>query len=79
MNKTNKKKNPTWDIDVCCAFFLSGKGLGDELIIRPEESNRCVWSRNLVNEAAMAHGGLLRQYKKKWGPCFGWVLEIVSL
>jgi len=28
---------------------LLGRGLCDELITRPEESYRCVWSRNLKN------------------------------
>ena len=41
---------------------------------RPDHSSRvvlstvvhlCVWSRNLVNEEAMAHWGLLRQKKKR--------------
>jgi len=53
---------------VCCeCCVLSGTGLCDELITRPEESywmwcvRRCVWSRNLVNEEALAHWGLLSQ------------------
>ena len=78
-------------MDVCCeCCVLSGRGLCDELITRPEESYRlrcvvvfdleiswmrrpwhtggswainkqtgCVWSRNLVNEEAVAHWGLL--------------------
>ena len=60
-------------MSVCCeGCVLSGRGLRDGLIIRPEESYRMwrvwVWSRNLVNEEAMAHwgGGLLRQIKKKY-------------
>jgi len=44
------------------------RGLCDVLIIRPEESYRLVrrWvcSRNLVNEEALAHWGLLHQLKK---------------
>jgi hypothetical protein len=33
--------NPTGDMDVCCEYFvLSGRGLCDELITRPEESYR---------------------------------------
>ena len=50
-------------IFVCCkCCVLSGRGLYGELITRPEESyRRCVWSRNLVNDEAMAHLGLLRQ------------------
>jgi len=52
----------------CCV--LSGRGLCDELIIRPRGvlptvMRRCVWSRNLVNGEALAHWGLLRQKKKK--------------
>ena len=52
----------------CCV--LSGRGLCEELITPPEESyrtvlRRCVWSRKLVNEEALAHrrggGGLSRQ------------------
>jgi hypothetical protein len=44
---------------VCCeCCVLSGKGLCDGVIIRPEESYRmwrvCVWSRNLENEEAKA-------------------------
>jgi len=52
----------------CCA--LSGRGLCDELIARPEESYRlcCVVVcdlENLVNEEALAHCGLLRQKQNK--------------
>jgi len=37
---------------------LSGRGLCVEKITRPEESMRlCVWSRNVVNEEALAHWG----------------------
>jgi hypothetical protein len=48
----------------CCV--LSGRGLCNGLIIRPDESYRlwCVGlceSRNLVNEEAMAHCGLSHQ------------------
>jgi hypothetical protein len=53
---------------VCCeCCVLSGRGLCDELITRPDESyrlRRCVWSRNLVNEEALAHWGLSRQNKQ---------------
>jgi len=41
-------------MSVCCKYcVLSGRGLWDQLITRPEESYRlccvgCVWSRNLV-------------------------------
>jgi len=58
---------------VCCErCVLSGRGLCDELITHPEVSYRLwcviVWSRNLVNEEALAHWGLSRQ-KKKIVPC----------
>jgi hypothetical protein len=50
---------PTGGMDVCLMWVLSGRGLCDELITRPEESYRLwcfvVWSRNLVNEEALAH------------------------
>jgi hypothetical protein len=50
---------PLAGMDVCCeCFVLSGRGLCDELITLLEESYRlwcgCVWSRNLVNEEALA-------------------------
>jgi len=49
---------PSEGMDVCCGCcVLSGRGLCDELITRPEESCRlwcCVWSRNLVNGEALA-------------------------
>jgi len=54
-------------MDVCCkCCVLSGRCLCDELITRPEESlltvvRRCVLSRNLANEEALAHWGLLRK------------------
>jgi len=49
--------------------MLSGRGLCDELITRPEESYRtvmrlCVWSRNLKNEEALARVGAQRQRKQ---------------
>jgi hypothetical protein len=51
---------------VCCeCCVLSGRNLCDELITSPEKSYRLwcfwVWSRNLVNEEALAPGGLSRQ------------------
>ena len=52
----------------CCV--LSDRGLGDELITRPEESYR-LWYvvvcdiENLVNEEAMTHVGSLSHKKKK--------------
>jgi hypothetical protein len=54
-------------MSLCCV--LSGRGLCDQLITRPEESYR-LWCvvvcdlENLVNEEAMTHWGLLRQIKK---------------
>ena len=33
--------------------------------VLPTVVRRCVWSRNLVNEEALAHKGLLRQMKEK--------------
>jgi len=37
--------NPASVMDVCCDCYVSGRGLCDELIIRPEDSYRvwCVW------------------------------------
>jgi len=56
-------------MDVCLLWVLrvlSGRGLCDGLVTRPEESYRlwcvsCVWSRNLVNEEALTHWGQLHQ------------------
>ena len=47
----------------CCV--LSGRGLCDGLITRPEESY-WLWCdlENLVNEEALAHWGLLRQRER---------------
>jgi len=56
---------------VCCEFcVLSGRGLCDGLIIRPEESYRlwCVVMcdlENLKNEEAMTRAGSQRYSKKK--------------
>ena len=57
-------------IFVCCeCCVLSGRGFGDKLITRPEESYRLwyvwVWSRNLKNEEAMTHCGSQCHRKKK--------------
>jgi len=54
---------------VCCeCCVLSGRGLSSRGVL-PTVVRRCVWSRNLVNEEAMAHwgrgGGLMRQKTKK--------------
>ena len=58
-------------MSVCCeCCVLSGRGLCDELITRPEESYR-LWCvvlcdlENLKNEEAMAHVGPQRHKKKK--------------
>jgi len=56
---------------VCCYYcVLSGRGLCDELITRPEESYRlcCVVVcdlENLKNEVAMTHVGSQRHSTKK--------------
>jgi hypothetical protein len=56
-------------MSVCCeCCVLSGRGLCEKLITRPEESYRlrCVVVcdlENLVNEEALAHWGLSRQNK----------------
>jgi hypothetical protein len=57
-------------MDVCCVCcVLSGSGLCDEPITRPEESYR-LWRvvvcdlRNLVNEEAIPRAGLQSQRKK---------------
>jgi hypothetical protein len=58
-------------MSVCCdCCVLSGRGLCDELITRPEESYR-LWCvvvcdlENLVNEEAIARVGLQSHMKKK--------------
>ena len=67
--------NPTGSMDVFLSWVLcvlSGRGLCDELINRLEESYRLwnvvVWSRNLVNEEALAHWGLLREKQIRLQP-----------
>jgi hypothetical protein len=58
-------------IFVCCgSCVLSGRGLCDELITRPEESYRLWWVvicdlENLKNEEAMTSVGSQRHLKKK--------------
>ena len=63
--------NPTGGMDVCCeCCVLSGRGLCDELITRPEESYR-LWCvvvcdlENLKNEKAMTRVGSQRHRNKK--------------
>jgi len=69
---------------VCCeCCMLSGRGLCGELITRPEESYfmvfHCVWSRNLVNEGALAHWRLGRQKQTKQSiHAFVYALLIIS-
>jgi hypothetical protein len=52
---------------VCCeCSVLSGRGSlrradHSSRGVLPTVMSRCVWSRNLVNEEAMAHWGLSRQ------------------
>jgi len=70
-------------MSVCCeCCVLSGRGLCDRLITRPEEFCRLwcvwVWSRNIVNEEALAHWGLLRQKKENmYSVQFQLVLRII--
>jgi len=58
-------------MSVCCeCCVLSGRGLSDELISRPEESYRlcCVVVcdlKNLVNEEIMAHWGAVASKTKQ--------------
>jgi hypothetical protein len=58
--------NLTAGMDVCLLCVLSGRGFCDELItcprgVLPNVALRCVWSRNLVNEEAIARAGLQSQ------------------
>jgi hypothetical protein len=60
-------------MDVCCeCCVLSGRGLCDEMITRPEESYWLwcvvVWPRNLKNEEAMTRVGSKKKKKKKKKP-----------
>jgi len=75
---------------VCCeCCVLSGRGLCDELITRPEESYR-LWCvvvcdlENLKNEEAMTRVGSQRHRKKKvkyvyWYLWFRWLLRFILL
>ena len=59
-----------WKFVCCECCVLPGRGLCDELITRPEKSYRlwcvfCVWSRNLMNEKAMARVGPQRHRKEE--------------
>ena len=64
-------------MSVCCeCCVLSGRGLCDELITCREESyRRFVWSRNLVDEEALTHWGLLCQKQTLGG---GWWRDSLS-
>jgi len=59
----------TWISVSCDCCVLSGRGLCYELITRPEVSYRLwcviVWSRNFMDEEALAWVGL-RGHEKKW-------------
>jgi len=60
-------------MSVCCeCCVLSGRGLCDELITRPEESYR-MCSRNLMNEEVLGHcergGGLIGQKQTNKQSC----------
>ena len=65
--------NPTggaWMFVCCECCVLSGRGLCDELITRPEESYRMWWAvvcdlENLKNEKVMTRAGSQRHSKKK--------------
>ena len=58
---------PTGDVDVCCGSCVlslrrvdhSSRGVLLTVV------RRCVWSRNLMNEEALAHWGLVRQKQTK--------------
>ena len=58
-----------WMCVFCDCRVLSGIGLCDELITRPEKFywlvRRCVWSRNFANEGAVARWGLSRHKQTK--------------
>jgi hypothetical protein len=48
-------------VSVVCCQVADNSSRG----VLPTVVRRCVWSRNLVNEEAMAHWGLSRQKQKK--------------
>ena len=64
--------------------MLSGRGLCDELITRPEESYR-LWCvivcdlENLANEEALAHGGGLSHQKHKSRVSVVWQQQVLLL
>ena len=52
-------------MDVCCeCCVLSSRADHSSRWVLPTVVRRCVWSRNLVNEKALAHWGLSRQKQK---------------
>ena len=60
--------NPTADMDVVsvvsvvyCQVEVSGRADHSSRGVLPTVVRRCVWSRKLVNEEALAHWGLSRQ------------------
>ena len=65
--------------------MLSGRGLYDGQITRPEESYRMwgvwVWSRNLHDEEALAHQGCQEMKKKIYLPEIGtnFILNVIRL
>ena len=69
---------PRASISVCCKrCVLSGRDLCDGLFTRPGESywlvRRCVWSRNLVNEEALAQwGAVMPKTNKQTFHTIGW-------
>ena len=60
--------NPTGGMDVCLLCVVRYRSLrrADHSSggVLPTVGRRCLWSRNLVNEEALAHWGLLRQKKE---------------
>jgi hypothetical protein len=76
--------DPTGGKDVCCmGCVLSGRGLCDELITRPEESYR-LWRVVVCDhetsgyEEAIARAGLRSQRNKAWVEEMCWLDEKVS-
>jgi len=53
-----------WMFLCCECRVLSGRVLCHKLITLPEESCRCVWSRNLVNEEDLARWGFRAKNKQ---------------
>jgi len=67
----------------CCVF--SGRGLCDgadhsSRRVLPTVARRCVWSRNLVNEEAMAHcGAVAPKTNSTWYALFIIIIIIMYL